>query len=245
MRRLLYAEFEKFIWNWLLSGILFLTAAFFIVVTGKNALLLQARTQQNDAFAVRTVLGNAQLALWYGAVLAAFFVGQEFENRTVNIPIMHGHSRMQVFFSKVLAFYITGLVFSQTVLFVTLFAYYPSWYLQMPAAQFIQYILLRIVCDLGTLSIPLFLAFLCRDLVRSVSFSAAYALVYTLLAEGSLPVDHALGAALSWHPLHQLSLLAKTDGAGVLAGVVSLRSIGLVLGTGAAAYLIFRRAPLK
>lgn len=269
MRRLLRVELEKFGRNWLLIGIMAVMAVFLVVVVGKGAPLIREGepygldylnrlsgkqfqsvanfTAWHENYVVRAVLGDGMLPLWSGAVLAAFFVGQEFEGRTVNAVIMRGHSRTRIFLSKVACYYVIGTGLSLAALFATLFVYVPGWYGRAGGlVRFLQYLLLRVVSDMGTLSIPLFLAFLCRDLIKTVSFSAAYALVLTLLTRGGLSGENAVNRVLSKHPVFLLRMFMR-DGAVSIESVQTLVlvSVGMVLATGAAAYMLFRRAELK
>lgn len=267
MRRLIRAEFAKLSRNWLLLGILAVIAVFCVIVVGKGAAgflegqsypiqylnrLFETRFQSISGFeswhakyVVRAIIGDGMIPLWCGAVLAAFFVGREFEGRTVNAALMRGHTRSRVFCAKLLSYYAAGIAVSLLSLFATLFLFTPDWILRIDGARLLWYFTLRIMCDIGTLSLPFFFAYLCRDLIKTVSFSAAYALILTFLSKGGMG-ENAVTRVLRKHPINEMQAFMK-EGVVAFENVEMLVfvSVGLFVVTTAVAYMMFRRAELK
>ena len=101
------------------------------------------------------------------------------------------------------------------------------------------------MCDIGTLSLPFFFAYLCRDLIKTVSFSAAYALILTFLSKGGMG-ENAVTRVLRKHTIKEMQAFMK-EGVVAFENVEMLVfvSAGMLLVTTAVAYMMFRRAELK
>ena len=78
-------------------------------------------------YVVRAIIGDGMIPLWCGAVLAAFFVGREFEGRTVNAALMRGHTRSRVFCAKALELLRGGHSGFTVVAVCNAFLFTPDW----------------------------------------------------------------------------------------------------------------------
>jgi len=223
MTRLVRAEAYKLLRGWIVLGILVAIATFLVVVCGKTALKVPENALKTHEIAHKITV-DGLVPLWCGVVLATFVIAREFETRTIARPILRGYARGAVFAAKAVVYFSAGLALSMAALVAMLLIYAPVWPDGLAA---------RIVCDVGTLSVPFALAFLCRDLVRTVSFSGAYALVVTMLARGAIAAD----GVLAWHPLVRLAQGAPGE-AVTISAAITLLCVG-------AAYAHFCRSTLR
>lgn len=110
-------------------------------------------------------------------VFAAYYIGMEYKSRSFNNALYVGRSRSTVYFSKVIAYYITAAVISIiTVLAITQFCA-SRVFTQLPAEYVWRCILMYVLLDLGIMSVPLLFVFLFRSPVISGIASLIYSFI--------------------------------------------------------------------
>ena len=257
MRGLFRADWRLWWVQWYFPLFLLLGAALLLAVTGLDARSMTERMQPLDGSAAVAptgrngvpvtaclILSDGMLLLWGGGILAAGIVGRGFETRTLGRALSRGHSRDAVFWEKLLFCEILGITLSGISQILCLLIFAPLSLHFLP--RLLQFFLLHTLADLAVLSIPLFLAFLCRDLIRTVSFSAAHSLLFWAILSGNLAGDGPAMDVLNLHPLLQLRriLVPTLWGKGDVASFLIV-CITLILVLHAGAYLLFRRCEFR
>ena len=117
------------------------------------------------------IITDSSAVSWFSLPFAALFIGTDFQGRGFSQVLMAGHSRKKLFFAKTIEYYI---------FFLLILAIYPvgailrcclPWIKEMNAvdvAYFWQGTSLKIVLDMNWISVSFFLAFLCRDILKTI-----------------------------------------------------------------------------
>ena len=131
---------------------------------------------QNMCF--RTIVQNTQFMFWIGVLLAGFLIGESFIDRTIAVPIAYGYTRTVVYTAKLAAYFIFALIFSFLSRLATWIIFAHGW-TNVSAMEIVQLFIFRALCDIGIVSIPFLIVFFCRDLVKTMTLSVGYAMIFT------------------------------------------------------------------
>lgn len=147
--------------------------------------------------------------LFISAIFAGFYLGSDFSNKTIQSQLSQGHSRFEVLISKALVFFVGTsmimLLYPITVSLIHTFKY--GWGEPFAVASLL-YILrvafFGVVLNIGTTSVFVLIAFLCRDIPKTICFCLAFPVLFSAISStlGGIP---AIGTVLRLTTLAQLT----------------------------------------
>ena len=189
------------------------------------------------------------IMVFASAILAGLFIGADFQNRSLRMNIVYGHSRMSVLMAKAIVYFIAATLLQ---------AIYPiistaqatiafGWGAPVTTAT-VLYILrtfaLWMLLNIGTISFFVLSAFICRDIGLTIGMSVGGIVIFMLLAPflKTIPV---LGTIISAAPLALMDRVSlPAIGPGTLATLL-LSAVATTLLFLAGAHFFFRKAEIK
>lgn len=151
--------------------------------------------------------------LFITAVFAGFYIGSDFTNRTIQEELSRGHKRFDVIASKAVVFSIGAafimLLYPFTVCMIHTVKF--GWGEPFRMSSFLylcRTALLGTVLNMGTASIYVCLAFLCRDIPKTICACLAFPVVFSAASSTlgkQLPI---LGRLFDYSTLSQLKYIA-------------------------------------
>lgn len=195
------------------------------------------------------VMGDSSYSGWMAVFFAAIFIGAEFENRSINRAIFAGNTRGKIFAVKVIEFYVVGcLVFAIHPL-VACGRYALPWMLGQVGEQglyFLRCIGMRLLLDMGMMSLSLIVVFLFRDVIRSLGVTLLITILLSQIMgmRQNLPPDSLLYQILQAYPSSYYRAVANPVITGETLWIAAATSIIPIFVSVAVSYFLFRRAEL-
>jgi hypothetical protein len=173
-------------------------------------------------------------------IFPIFFFGKDFKNRIFNRSVFAGKSRGQILTARLLTFLILSLLLSMAELCVAMICYIPNVFV-LGTGHVLRHMFIRLIIDIGVLSMPVILQFAFRDVLKStgiyVLLFCLYARYYATHWDSEIPV-YLLGTTNNLHPwMENLSF-------GNFLPIVFTSTVTLIISV-SIAYLFFRRSELK
>lgn len=147
--------------------------------------------------------------LFISAIFAGFYIGSDFSNKTIQSQISQGHKRLEVIIAKSVVFFfgtsIIMLLYPVTASVVQTFTY--GWgepFVVASVAYILRVAALGIILNIGTTSIFILFAFLCRDISKTICICLAFPVLISAISAtlgNAVPV---IGNILRFTTLAQL-----------------------------------------
>lgn len=151
--------------------------------------------------------------LFVSAMFAGFFIGSDFSNKTIQSQLSQGRSRWEVVVSKALVFFsgtsMIMLLYPITVSFIHTFKF--GWgepFTMISVVYILRVALLGAILNIGTTSIFVLFAFLCRDIPKTICLSVFSLVLFSVLSSilgNTFPVMRKI---ISFTTLAQLNHIA-------------------------------------
>ena len=125
--------------------------------------------------------------LLISAIFAGFYIGSDFSNKTIHSQLSQGHSRLDIVISKTLVFFIgTSIIMMLYPITVALINTVKFGWGEPFTIISVFYILrvavLGVILNIGTTSIFVLIAFLCRDIPKTICISLAFPVLFSALS---------------------------------------------------------------
>lgn len=147
--------------------------------------------------------------LFVSAIFAGFYIGSDFSNKTIQSQLSQGHSRFEVLISKALVFFVgTSMIMLLYPITVSLIHTYQYGWGEPFTPVSLFYILrvafFGVILNIGTTSVFVLIAFLCRDIPKTICFCLAFPVLFSAVSStlGSIPV---IGKVINFTTLAQLT----------------------------------------
>lgn len=148
------------------------------------------------------------------AVFAGFYIGSDFSNRTIQAELSRGHKRLEIILSKSFVFSIGAslimLLYPVTVCFIhsIKFGWGESFGIQSVLYIF-RTALLGSILNIGTASIYVCLAFLCRDIPKTICVCFAFPVIFSAISSTIGKQIPIVGKLLDYSTLSQLKYIVS------------------------------------
>lgn len=150
------------------------------------------------------------------AVFAGFYIGSDFSNRTIQAELSKGHRRSDVVFSKAFVFSIIAglmmLLYPVTVCLIHVMQY--GWgepFSMLSVLYLLRVALLGFILNMGTASIYVCFAFLCRDIPRTICVCFAFPVAFSAISGTLGKQVPALGKLFEYSTLSQLKYIVNDN----------------------------------
>lgn len=167
------------------------------------------------------------------AVFAGFYIGSDFSNRTIQSALAGGHRRFDIILSKTAVFSVNAslllLLYPATVCLIHTVdsgwgaAFGPSSVLYLLRVAFLGGIL-----HLGSACLYVCIAFLCRDIPKTICFCAAFPVLFSAVSSTLGRQFPPVGRLLSLSTLSQLKYIVR-DSLPASAAVPALLSAAVTI----------------
>ncbi len=152
-------------------------------------------------------------------IITCIFVGKEFSNGTMRILVSRGANRVRLYFSKWLSLACLIAVYSVfTFLICGIFTSFKGYGIDFDAHQFgllMRCFFLQLLCNLGTMSIVLMLAFLIRSsggsLGAAIGAYIALSIVLSIIAVTSVATKGMSTEWLNFMPMQQSEIASSLE----------------------------------
>ena len=120
------------------------------------------------------------------AIFVAMYIGNDFNNRTIQHQVASGHSRKDIIIAKLLGFMMAAqmIMILYPVIGAITVTINRGWGVAV-SYQEIKYIILTliesIVLNIGTSSYFVLFAFICRDIPKTICLSAAFPIIFSII----------------------------------------------------------------
>ncbi|WP_438730334.1 ABC transporter permease [Enterococcus sp. AZ128] len=175
-------------------------------IEGANFLLSGQATFVNSFSANLTVIGPI--------LLAGFFLGSDFTQRTLQQQITNGHSRTRLVLAKVIVFSLFSSVLMMitpitTTATVTIIKGWGADFTSETAIHLLRVFCLTSLLSVSAVSVYLLISFICRDIFKTLFFSGLFTLVFFEL--GGILTKNApfFSAIYDFFPLNQMTIAAQ------------------------------------
>ncbi|NLO48410.1 MAG: hypothetical protein GX111_08850 [Clostridiales bacterium] len=188
----------------------------------------------------RYVMHKNLAMLLFTMIFAPFYIGMDFKSRAFNNAIYVGRSRSVVYLSRVVTYFIAAALMAfLSALLLTVFNA-TSVFHMVPSSYIWRSIFLRVLLDMGIMSVPMLFAFL----FRGPFFSGLGALIYSLSNVIAGPAEKGI---LSYDPnsIKQLPGLWTIDASPALLTKAVLVSLGFIAVCTFLGWVSFRKMQLK
>jgi hypothetical protein len=188
----------------------------------------------------RYVMHRNLAMLIFALIFAPFYIGMDFKSRAFNNSLYVGRSRTAVYLSRVVSYYVAAalMAFLSAVL-LTVFNATAVFYM-LPSSYIWRCIFLRVLLDMGIMSVPMLFAFL----FRGPFFSGLCSLVYSLISILTGPAEKGI---LSFDPnsVKQLSGLWTIGASSDLLSKAVFVSLGFIAVCTFLGWICFKKVQLK
>lgn len=184
------------------------------------------------------------------AVFAGFYIGSDFSNRTIQAQLSRGHKRIEIIISKSFVFSIgAGLIMLLYPITVCLIHTIKFGWGEPFSVVSILYVfriaLFGSVLNIETASIYVCLAFLCRDIPKTICVCFAFPVIFSAISStlgNQIPI---LGKLLDYSTLSQLKYIVTDQlSFSTLISVVLAACVTIISALILSSYL-FSKAELK
>lgn len=150
--------------------------------------------------------------LIFNAIFAGFYIGADFSNRTIQNQLAAGHSRFHIILSKSIVFFAGAslilLLYPSTISLIhTLFSGWGEDFTVSSAFYVLRVCLLGVLLNIGTTSVFVLFAFLCRDIPKTICLCCAFPVVFSLLSSIFGSLIPAAGDVIHFTTLAQLKYI--------------------------------------
>ena len=147
-------------------------------------------------------------------ILAGYFLGSDFTQRTLQQQVANGHTRKTLVLAKVIVFSFISLVLMMittivTTGIVTLIKGWGADFTIETVSYMLRVCLLTSLLAMSSVSIYLLISFVCKDIFKTVLFSALFTILFIELG-GILVKDGTFfGDFYNFFPLNQVSAASQ------------------------------------
>jgi ABC-2 type transport system permease protein len=151
---------------WLISAIDIFVGLIYVM---KNGSLVGIKAFQSSMYDIATLMV-------LGAIFAGLFIGTDFTDRNINQGIVAGYSRIKILFSKVIILFLATeiIMILYPITSVIVNSALNGWgetFNMDTAIYILRTIFLRLIVDSSCISLWVLLAFLFKDILKTVSVS--------------------------------------------------------------------------
>lgn len=185
------------------------------------------------------------------AIFAGLFIGADFSNKTINHEIISGHSRVKIFLSKSIVFFIgssiISLIYPVTSMFSSMaFSRWTEEFTSLDLIYVLRVLSLYIIINLGVMATCLFIAFIFKDVGKTIGVSIIFLAVGSQLLNNILSKEfRVIGKLHDYVGLGQLNIAIKdiiSKSEIVIILLSSLMTLGIILSI---SYMSFRKTELR
>ncbi|WP_438433202.1 hypothetical protein [Gorillibacterium sp. sgz500922] len=181
-------------------------------------------------------LSDPRLSMWAGILLAPAFVSLDNHNRTFSIPVCLGYSRAGILMPKALGYYLLGVAALAISVTGAVWVSYGGVAFQ---EGMVEKLALLSLLNGATITVPLVVAFVIRDLFASVATTAVFTYAMQKLMEHGTPT-----ALLRFYPPYlQMDPALWSEWAGALSAACI--SVGYIAAGLIVCFLLVKKRELK
>ena len=178
------------------------------------------------------ILCNPFLTMWTGVVLAPVFFGLDFQNRTLNIAVSSGYSRIKIFITKVFLYYLYGIL----VLFISNVC---MVWISCGNLSFIRlgekFVLLPLIYC-ATITIPMLMYFIFNDMFAATAINVIFTFTMQRLMENEIVSD----IMFVYPPCLQMNILTLSTWTEIFTSIL-INGIYIVIGSSICIYALKTR----
>ena len=184
---------------------------------------------------------------FFSLFLSTLLIGMDFKKRTINDSMYQGYSRLQIFLAKTLHYYIVAITVSLFWLLLYLwYIYGMRGFIILTVPYMIRCISIWLYITIGTFSAPLLIAYICRDIFKSILVNLAWFLSTSILSWIEIPqmirqIYNPLFLARSWETIWASNIQYSLEKWMPLL-ILPIITAGSVI---CISYFLFRKAELK
>ncbi|WMM23297.1 ABC transporter permease [Tissierella sp. MB52-C2] len=147
--------------------------------------------------------------LFVSGIFAGFYIGSDFSNKTIQSQLFQGYKRLDIIISKALVFFIGTsiimLLYPITVSIIYTFKYGWGEPFTITSVLFILRVAaLGIILNVGTTSIFVLLAFLCKDIPKTICTCFAFPVLISAISSTLGKAVPVIGDLLRFTTLAQM-----------------------------------------
>ena len=220
-----------------------------ILIMGRAASEFSSTEQVIEAYipwALGEVFSEVNPVAYISLFYSTYMLGTSFYRRTLDLTIMQGYSRNQVFLSKILMYYVTSsIIMLFYLLFYLFYMFGFHWIQTVSAGRLFRMLSMWIYLEIAIMSIPLLISMLCKDILKTILFSFLFFALLVFISQIEL-----LRTLFSFYPLFA-ALNREVWRNEILMPITQWRfsliiaPAILIVGSIVASYYLFRRAELK
>jgi len=156
----------------------------FIGGTGGPISVSGGPRRMRGEFAFFNVLSETVFPAIITIITAPILIGNDFIDRSINLPLYAPYSRTSIAVAKIVAYFVLSNVFCFVVPVVAMIQYCIPWFAQLTWER-VGHVLITIgaviLCNIGVMSLPLLVGFLCHDVAKTMALSVVVFFVTCVL----------------------------------------------------------------
>ena len=150
------------------------------------------------------------------AAFSGFYIGSDFSNRTIQAELSKGHRRLDIIFSKAFVFCISAgfimLLYPVTVCLIHTIKFgWGDLFNMQEVLYLLRVSLLGIVLNIGTASIYVCFAFLCRDIPKTICVCFAFPILFSVIDSTIGKKIDLVGRLFEYSTLSQLKYIVNDN----------------------------------
>lgn len=151
-----------------------------------------------------------------GAVFAGFYFGGDFAHKTIQTLLAQGYSRSQVLWAKTIVFWVGISIMLLlypliTVVVKTIEFGWGEAFTMASVGYILRVLILGSILNLGTTSVFILIAFLCRDIPKTICFCLAFPVVFSGFSATVGQWVPMIGKLIGWSTLAQLQEITAAN----------------------------------
>lgn len=192
------------------------------IMSSISAIQLDSQLNGKTQF---TVMFHDISMLFVCAIFAAIYIGNDFNNRTIQSQIASGHSREKIVIAKLFVFMIAAqmILILYPVIGAITVTISRGWG-TIVSYQEINYIILLLaeamILNIGTSSYFVLFAFLCRDIPKTICLSMAFPIIFSIVKE-SIEKIPLVGYLIKLMSISQIGQIGVMNISGILILILS------------------------
>lgn len=165
--------------------ILSLLAVLLMGVFGANGYVLDMKNRSDALGIFDAMVFDSTIIVILATIIISSLLGVEFKNRTINNDIYSGKPRGDIFFSKVISYLIVYNLFiiifplAGCIRMIPILGFGTNIFYGI--LHIIKIILYSVLLNSAMYSVCILIAFICRDIGKTLTLSAIYILFFSLL----------------------------------------------------------------
>ncbi|MBO0453270.1 ABC transporter permease subunit [Candidatus Enterococcus murrayae] len=193
---------------------------------------------------------SVSLTIFGPVILAGFFLGSDFTNRTLHQQVANGHSRRSIVFAKTIVYssFSAFLLLLTPLLTTVVVSIVNGWggpFHVDDLLYILRVVVLVTVLNVSVVSIFILISFVCRDIPKTLIMGALFTLVVIELGGWFADRMTQLGDIYKYFPLQQMTVVAQVHLSANQLGKALLSALILWLVSIGASVFLFERQDLR